>query len=164
MPTAERAWRPHSPNTSTSRSEQPLITSGCWPKLGGALTIPSTFTIRTTRSRSPQLRLQSGDDLQASQARMLVGLFDGHISPDNAGMYGTVCPNRALAGEEKQFPGLHRADVVGYRRFHCGQHYLEFLQSLFDLHGASPSRATTILKCHGARAMLSGLRIAHGAG
>src|SRR5262249_1354182 len=29
MPTAERAWRPDSPNTSTNRSEQPLMTFGC---------------------------------------------------------------------------------------------------------------------------------------
>ena len=28
MPTADRAWRPRSPNTSTKRSEQPLITLG----------------------------------------------------------------------------------------------------------------------------------------
>ena len=53
MPTAERACRPRSPNTSTNRSEQPLITSGCSPNSGVALTMPSTLTMRFTRSRSP---------------------------------------------------------------------------------------------------------------
>ena len=52
-PTAERACRPRSPNTSTSRSEQPLITLGWSPNSGTAFTIPSSFTTRLTRSRLP---------------------------------------------------------------------------------------------------------------
>jgi len=54
MPTAERAWRPLSPNTSTMRSEKPLMTLGCSPKLSTAFTIPSTLTTRLTRSRLPR--------------------------------------------------------------------------------------------------------------
>src|SRR5204863_9247563 len=53
IPTAERACLPFSPNTSTKRSEHPLITCGCCSKVGIAFTIPSTFTIRFTLLRSP---------------------------------------------------------------------------------------------------------------
>ena len=54
MPTAARAWRPASPNTSTIRSEQPLITFGWSPKPGIALTMPSTFSTFSTRSSEPK--------------------------------------------------------------------------------------------------------------
>ena len=53
IPTAERAWRPLSPNTSTIRSENPLITLGCSPKPSAEFTMPSTFTTRFTLSRLP---------------------------------------------------------------------------------------------------------------
>src|SRR5215218_396656 len=53
MPTAERACLPASPNTSTNKSEQPLITFGCSLKSGTALTIPSIFTTKSTRSSEP---------------------------------------------------------------------------------------------------------------
>src|SRR4029077_13158010 len=53
IPTTERACRPRSPNTSTNRSEQPLTTFGWSSKSGAALTIPSTLTTSSTRSRSP---------------------------------------------------------------------------------------------------------------
>jgi len=53
MPTAERACFPLSPSTSTKRSEQPLITRGWSWNSGIALTMPSTFTTRFTRSRLP---------------------------------------------------------------------------------------------------------------
>jgi hypothetical protein len=53
MPTAERACLPRSPNTSTNRSEQPLITLGWSVKPGTAFTMPSTLTMRLTRSRLP---------------------------------------------------------------------------------------------------------------
>ena len=39
-----------SPNTSTSRSEQPSMTAGVWLKPGATFTMPSTLTIRRTRS------------------------------------------------------------------------------------------------------------------
>ena len=48
-----RVCRPASPKTSTSRSEHPSITAGVWLNPGAQLTIPSTFTIRSIRSRSP---------------------------------------------------------------------------------------------------------------
>ena len=50
LPTAERAWRPTSPNTSTNRSEQPLMTFGESLKFGTALTMPSNLTMKSTRS------------------------------------------------------------------------------------------------------------------
>src|SRR5581483_11717429 len=53
MPTAERACLPRSPNTSTKRSEQPLITFGWSSNSGTALTMPSSFTTRRTLSRLP---------------------------------------------------------------------------------------------------------------
>ena len=53
MPTAERAWRPALPKTSTKRSEQPLITFGWSPKSGMALTMPKTLAMRVTRSSEP---------------------------------------------------------------------------------------------------------------
>src|SRR5205085_6325010 len=53
MPTAERACLPRSPNTSTNRSEQPLITFGWSWNSAVALTMPSSFTTRATRSRLP---------------------------------------------------------------------------------------------------------------
>src|ERR1041385_5317341 len=48
IPTAERACLPFSPNTSTIRSENPLMTAGCLSNVGTQLTIPNTFTIRFT--------------------------------------------------------------------------------------------------------------------
>ncbi len=53
-PTAERACRPVFPKTCIIRSEQPLITVGCSVKSGAAFTMPRSFTIRSTRSRSPR--------------------------------------------------------------------------------------------------------------
>jgi len=44
---------PLSPNTSTNRSEQPLITLGWSVKSGVPFTMPSSFTTRLTRSRLP---------------------------------------------------------------------------------------------------------------
>jgi hypothetical protein len=44
LPTAERAWRPASPKTSTNRSEQPLMTFGESLKSGVALTMPKSLT------------------------------------------------------------------------------------------------------------------------
>ena len=46
-PTAERACRPASPNTSTIRSEQPFTTWGMSKKSGPACTKPPSFTTRT---------------------------------------------------------------------------------------------------------------------
>ncbi len=53
IPTAERACLPRSPSTSTSRSEHPLITLGCCPKSGSALTMPSSLTTTSIRSSEP---------------------------------------------------------------------------------------------------------------
>src|SRR5215813_2766703 len=55
IPTAERAWRPCSPKTSTMRSEKPLMTLGCSPKPSAELTMPSTLTMRLTLSRLPSM-------------------------------------------------------------------------------------------------------------
>src|SRR6266850_2576682 len=55
IPTAERACLPMaSPNTSTIRSEKPLITFGCSPKPSAEFTMPSTLTTRRTLSRLPR--------------------------------------------------------------------------------------------------------------
>ena len=54
----DRACRPRSPKTSTSRSEQPLITAGGDVNSGSALTMPSTLTTRVTLSRSPMTLLR----------------------------------------------------------------------------------------------------------
>src|SRR5262245_7532347 len=53
IPTAERACRPFSPNTSINRSEQPLMTNGWSSKSVVALTIPRTLTTRLTRRSVP---------------------------------------------------------------------------------------------------------------
>jgi acetyl-CoA carboxylase biotin carboxylase subunit len=53
IPTAERAWRPRSPKTSTNRSEQPLMIFGWSVNSGTQFTMPSTFTARVTLSRLP---------------------------------------------------------------------------------------------------------------
>src|SRR5262249_22852646 len=53
MPTALRAPTPASPKTSRNRSEQPLMTCGCSVNSGVAFTMPSTLTIRTTKSSEP---------------------------------------------------------------------------------------------------------------
>ena len=53
VPTAERACLPFSPNTSTSRSEAPLMTCGCSWKGYAQGTRPISVTIRRTLSRSP---------------------------------------------------------------------------------------------------------------
>ena len=62
----ERAGRPLSPNTCTNRSVQPLITSGCSPNSGTALTMPSTFSTVSMRSSEP------------AAARMLASRFSPH--------------------------------------------------------------------------------------
>ena len=54
MPTADRAWRPASPKTSTMRSEKPLMTFGWSAKSSVHCTMPSAFTTRRTRSRLPR--------------------------------------------------------------------------------------------------------------
>src|SRR5579863_5957058 len=52
-PTAARAWRPASPNTSTNRSEAPLTTLGWSVKSADELTKPPRRTMRRTFSRPP---------------------------------------------------------------------------------------------------------------
>src|SRR5262245_23111453 len=47
------AGMPSSPNTSTNRSEQPLMTFGESLKFGTALTMPSSLTMKSTRSSEP---------------------------------------------------------------------------------------------------------------
>src|SRR6266849_3308275 len=83
MPTAERAWRPASPNAATSRSDAPLMTFGWSVKSGVQLTMPSNLTTRLTRSRSPisclrtprQFRITSSADFRpASTSRSLPNL------------------------------------------------------------------------------------------
>ena len=56
LPTADRAWRPASPKTSMNRSEQPLITFGESLKSGTALTMPRSFTTKSTRGGGDSLR------------------------------------------------------------------------------------------------------------
>src|SRR5205085_2805481 len=52
-PTEVRACLPASPNTSTSKSENPFITRGCSPNPSTEATIPTTLTTRLIRSRLP---------------------------------------------------------------------------------------------------------------
>src|SRR5690606_4317118 len=57
IPMADRVCRPASPSTSTSTSEQPLITRGCFPNNGSAFTIPKTLSTFVTRSSDPRASL-----------------------------------------------------------------------------------------------------------
>jgi hypothetical protein len=55
-PTALRAWRPASPQSSSTRSVNPLTTAGGRSKPFAQRTRPSAFTQPVTRSRSPSSR------------------------------------------------------------------------------------------------------------
>ncbi len=77
MPTAERACRPFSPNTSTIRSEKPLMTLGWSPKLSTAFTMPRTFTTRFTLSRLPSaVRAEPSRLMPTSRATLYASSVD----------------------------------------------------------------------------------------
>ena len=65
IPTADLACLPFSPNISTIRSENPLITLGWSLKSDSQFTIPSTFTMRLILFRSPSSALSTASWLIA---------------------------------------------------------------------------------------------------
>ena len=132
MPTAERACRPRSPKTSTNRSEQPLMTSGCWPNSGVALTMPSTLTMRFTRSRSP-----SSAFITAIRLSPVAGMDIGRSMADRAPPCRPARACRATPGPSprvEKIAGAHRIDVVRHRRRGWRQLDGELLQPLLGLH------------------------------
>ena len=96
MPTAERAWRPASPNTSTNRSEQPLMTSGCCAEAGHGVDHAQHLDDPHHPVEVAELRLHGGDQLQAGEPRVLVGLLDRDVLADDAGVHAAVGPIGAL--------------------------------------------------------------------
>jgi hypothetical protein len=105
MPTAERAWRPGSPNTSTSRSEHPLITLGWSEKWGSALTMPSSLITASSgiHDRDPVGRL--GDHPE------IVG--DEHQGSALAPEVSEDVEDLRLRGHVESRRGLVRDDEVG---------------------------------------------------
>ena len=71
-----------SPKTSTSKSEHPSMTAGVWLKPGPTFTIPKTLTMRSMRSRSPQLGLQRGQDREGGHPGRIPSLFERQIGAD----------------------------------------------------------------------------------
>ena len=93
-----------------------MITSGCWPNSGMALTMPSTLTMRFTLIEVAELGLHHRDQAEAGLARVLVGLLDGEVAADLAGRQRLARQARPLAGEIEQVAGAHGVDVVRHRR------------------------------------------------
>ena len=64
MPTALRACRPASPNTSISSSLAPLTTWACSVKSGALATKPVTLTMRRIADRPPVTEADGGQRVQ----------------------------------------------------------------------------------------------------
>ena len=106
MPTAERACRPRSPNTCTSRSEQPLMTLGWSPKVGAA---DHAQQLDHAPHRGPgrQRHVRHGQQVQAGLARVLVGIStETRCRP--AGGRAAVGAFGAPAGQVQEAVGQQR--------------------------------------------------------
>ena len=68
-PTALRAWRPASPNTSCINSLAPLATLGWSVKSPAELTNTPSLTIRSTRSSEPSALLHLGEQHDSAAPR-----------------------------------------------------------------------------------------------
>ena len=134
IPTAERAPRPASPNTWTSRFEQPSITCGVRLKPGAQFTMPNVLTTRRTWSSEPSSRRAVPSSWIAVEPRRLhrAGEIDG--GADLAGDDAAVGAHRAGAGQEQQIAGAHGADVVAGGRERIRELDPELGESLVDGH------------------------------
>src|SRR5690606_13589866 len=89
--TAARAWRPRSPNTSTIRFEQPLITSGWSVNSGVELTKPASLTTRVTRSSEPSAARACASSARP-QARAASAPSSAARSAPRRPLAGLICP------------------------------------------------------------------------
>ena len=79
--------------------------------------------------------MHDGEQIEPGQARMLIGLLDGHILADLAGAERAVGAQRALAGQEDQPPALGMGDEVGDRGWRLGQRQAQFGEPDVRRHG-----------------------------
>ena len=72
------------------------MTLGCSVNSGTALTMPSTFSTSILAEIAGR-SLGGGQQTEADQLGVLVGLLDGDVAADLAGHHGAVVAARALA-------------------------------------------------------------------
>ena len=111
MPTAERAGRPFSPNTSTNRSVQPLMTFGCCMKSGHRVHHAEHLQDGVHLVQRAEGRTHVGQQVQAALTGRPIGGVDVDVRADLAGDEGAVGMAGAHAGQEQQ----PAADAVGGR-------------------------------------------------
>ena len=75
-------------------------------KPSAELTMPSTLTMRLTRSSRAERGPYLAEHDEAGLPRRLVALLDGEVLADLA--LERPLPARRIAGEKQQLPGLHR--------------------------------------------------------
>ena len=134
MPTADLAWRPLSPNTSTRRSEHPLITAGCWLNSGSLFTMPNRLDNAPDFIEVFELSLHTRDDIDSGQPRGFVTLLGCEVASDLAGGSRAVWTvRRSQTGEVQQISGSDPRHVVGNRRWSVRQLDTHLLKPCFDL-------------------------------
>ena len=136
IPTAERAWRPLSPNTSTIRSENPLITFGCSPKPSAEFDHAQHLHHALHLVEASEQRSGGAEEIDADLARDLVALFRRDLAPDLAlGPGLALHVEGAVARQEEQVADANAGDVVARRLRRGRQGDTQFLDPCFRAHG-----------------------------
>ena len=140
-PAAARPRRPRCahahpcrPSTSPSSSLAPLTTPG-WPvKSGAEATKPTTFTTRSTRSRSPTIDFTAASAFSAQVRASSLASSARDLGADLAGHGELAVHHGQLAGGVHVRPGPHGRHVRGQRRHDLGQGQSQVAQGV--PHGA----------------------------
>ncbi len=125
IPTALRACRPASPNTSSSSSLAPLTTWG-WPVKSGALaTKPVTLTMRRIAARPPAAEAAAASAFSAQIRASALASAGADLGADLARGEQLPVDHRELAGRVDVAPGADGRNVGRQRRRHLRQRQAE---------------------------------------
>ena len=139
-PTAERAWRPFSPKTSTIRSEAPLTTFGWSVKAGAEFDEAGELDDPRDAAEIAGRGLGLGEHVDGAQAGGLLAVLDRQVFAAAAleEIAGTVC--RKLPRNKEMQAADHVGHVVGGGRGRGRQDNAEVSEPFFDRtgHGSLP--------------------------
>ena len=129
MPTAERAWRPFAPYSSTSRSEAPVAHRRLLVKLRVAVDHHQQLHHAPHPVQVADDAFGGGKAVDGALAGRLIALLNAHLPPQlAAGDHRAVGTPGQVAGYEQQVAGAHRGNKIaqsrvgfGYFQAHCGQ-------------------------------------------
>ena len=128
IPTAERACLPTtSPNTSTMRSEKPLMTRGCSPISVGRIDHAEHLDDALDAIKASERGTNFAEHDDRSLTCRLLALFDGQFPAKLA--FARPVGTTGIAGEEQQLSAADIVDVICGRSDLRRQHQVKLFQS-----------------------------------